>query len=199
MYAALMLMVFVQTVALPAATDDTNIYDAVLGAVIRPEIARMMRQPPDVPPPAIIFAQTIARCEPRPAPSKIGCLRNSDIDVLASRPNERPFEKQLSPAERDELFAALRANTRDSQLIAISQLHAVVATTEQGLEATIAQESPRTVGWTAFSRPGYTSDGIAVVYAKYTCGSLCGYGWLILLRRLPQGWRVIERHMLWVS
>jgi hypothetical protein len=57
----------------------------------------------------------------------------------------------------------------------------------------------RARGYAQFSLPGYTEDGKALVYASYSCGGLCGEGWLFLLSRTEGVWRVVHSTSLWIS
>lgn len=50
----------------------------------------------------------------------------------------------------------------------------------------------RARGYASFSRPGYSADGTALVYASYVCGGTCGNTWLFLLARIDDGWRVVH-------
>jgi len=61
-----------------------------------------------------------------------------------------------------------------------------------------ASNNGRARGYAAFSLPGYSRDGHAVVYGMFTCGSTCGYTWLFLLRQEP-GWHVVSCRMLTIS
>ncbi len=55
-------------------------------------------------------------------------------------------------------------------------------------------------GWTSVSLPGYSPDGdVAVVYVARHCGSLCGQGMYVYLRRANDQWKVLVRFPVWVS
>lgn len=59
---------------------------------------------------------------------------------------------------------------------------------------------PGATGWTSVSLPGYSPDGdIAVVYVAHHCGSLCGQGTYVYLRRANSQWKVLIRFPVWVS
>lgn len=59
---------------------------------------------------------------------------------------------------------------------------------------------PGATGWMSVSLPGYApSRDIAVVYVAHHCGSLCGEGSYVYLRRTDSRWRVIVRFPIWVS
>lgn len=59
---------------------------------------------------------------------------------------------------------------------------------------------PGATGWTSVSLPGYSPDGeIAVVYMSYYCGTLCGGGSYVYLRRVKGKWKVLVNFPGWVS
>jgi len=59
---------------------------------------------------------------------------------------------------------------------------------------------PATLGWATLSAVGYGDSGRqAVVYVEHHCGSLCGAGNLVLLRKTDAGWSVIAIEETWVS
>lgn len=59
---------------------------------------------------------------------------------------------------------------------------------------------PGATGWTSISLPGYSPDGdVAVVYVAHHCGSLCGQGMYVYLRRANSRWKVLVRLPVWVS
>lgn len=59
---------------------------------------------------------------------------------------------------------------------------------------------PGATGWTSVSLPGYSPDGdVAVVYVAHHCGSLCGQGMYVYLRRANDQWKVLVRFPAWVS
>jgi hypothetical protein len=59
---------------------------------------------------------------------------------------------------------------------------------------------PGATGWTSVSLPGYSPDGeIAVVYMAHYCGTLCGGGSYVYLRRVKDKWEVLVDFPGWVS
>jgi hypothetical protein len=59
---------------------------------------------------------------------------------------------------------------------------------------------PDAIGSVTLSRPGLSADGSrAILEVTHTCGSLCGEGMLILLRRDGERWRVVSKRTTWVS
>lgn len=59
---------------------------------------------------------------------------------------------------------------------------------------------PGATGWTSVSLPGYSPDGeIAVVYMAHYCGTLCGGGSYVYLRRVKGKWKVLVEFPGWVS
>lgn len=59
---------------------------------------------------------------------------------------------------------------------------------------------PGTTGWTSVSLPGYSPDGeIAIVYMAHYCGTLCGGGTYVYLRRINGKWKMLVAFPGWVS
>jgi hypothetical protein len=62
------------------------------------------------------------------------------------------------------------------------------------------EQFPGAGGYYNFSGIGFdASRSTAVVYAGHHCGSLCGTGRRITLRRTGSGWQVAKADILWVS
>ena len=57
----------------------------------------------------------------------------------------------------------------------------------------------RARGYMQFSLPAYTAEGKALVYAGYSCGGLCGEGFLFLLARQEGVWRIVYPMLVWMS
>lgn len=59
---------------------------------------------------------------------------------------------------------------------------------------------PNSMGYTTLSAVGFDRDrDEAFLYAGRGCGSLCGSGWHVLLRKGPHGWYVEKSVGLWAS
>jgi hypothetical protein len=61
---------------------------------------------------------------------------------------------------------------------------------------------PQAAGFVTFSRPGFNSEGTeALLYVTYSCGWLCGTGYLYFLTRESSNskWTVSNRLFLWVA
>jgi hypothetical protein len=51
-----------------------------------------------------------------------------------------------------------------------------------------------------FSHIGFNPERTqAIVYATYTCGSMCGSGHYVLLQRTGRRWRIVSTTMAWIS
>jgi hypothetical protein len=58
----------------------------------------------------------------------------------------------------------------------------------------------RKMGAATVSLPGYSTDGQhALASGSYSCGSLCGYGWLFLLERTERKWQVKSATIVAIS
>lgn len=108
------------------------------------------------------------------------------------------FEGQLTPSQRVQLASAFLQRNEDSHPIPEGAITNEPMVTPRHFDA---QPSPleATRGIVSFSAPAYGGDGLALVYAVYRCGELCGYGWFVLLKRRPGGWDVVGHRGLWVS
>ncbi len=59
---------------------------------------------------------------------------------------------------------------------------------------------PKSRGFIELSRPAFTDDRQkALLYVSYSCGGLCGTGWLVYLARSGASWRISRKEMLWIS
>jgi hypothetical protein len=59
---------------------------------------------------------------------------------------------------------------------------------------------PNSYGYISLSPVGFNNAGDeAFLFASRTCGFLCAEGWHVLLRKGPDGWRIIRRDLAWVS
>lgn len=59
---------------------------------------------------------------------------------------------------------------------------------------------PGTAGFVDFSPAVLSEDGSeAIIYVGHVCDGLCGTGWVLLLRRTPDGWKVVEDVLFWIS
>lgn len=55
-------------------------------------------------------------------------------------------------------------------------------------------------GYVSFSRVGFAEGGkLAVVYVEFSCGSLCGYGSYLILRKSAEGWERVAERVSWVA
>jgi hypothetical protein len=62
------------------------------------------------------------------------------------------------------------------------------------------EQFPGAEGFYEFSGIGFdAARSVAVLYTSHTCGTLCGSGNLVTLRRAGGRWVVAEAAMLWVS
>jgi hypothetical protein len=62
------------------------------------------------------------------------------------------------------------------------------------------EKFPGAVGTVSLSPVGYSRDGAqAVVYVEHGCGSLCGEGRIVLLRRRLGAWHIVATRQTWVS
>jgi len=88
---------------------------------------------------------------------------------------------------------------------AIDRLFGLASASEEGVSLDERWKKfyasfPGAHGWMTLSLPGYSSDrDIALVYVAHYCGSLCGGGAYVYLRRVEGQWKVIISIPTWVS
>jgi hypothetical protein len=93
-------------------------------------------------------------------------------------------------ATRKQLVESLERRNAESHPLPAINNPDVVVLGEAASAETVEKFRQRTVGSSALSLPGYSDDRHALVYGSYSCGSLCGYGWLFVLERSDGQWRV---------
>jgi hypothetical protein len=131
----------------------------------------------------------------------MGCLAASIIQYVATplRDNSMIFDGLLTPAARAALVMSISVRNEQAHLLPSMPASDLSFMEPEQINAfrDRADRVPR--AYAAFSRPGYSSQGQALVYVTNWCGGLCGHGWFFLLDRQGGKWRVQARHMIWIS
>ena len=178
---------------------DGVVLQAVVDEMIRPQASRLGPGPAPV---VIAIDSTVPVCLPStPLGNPVGCMSNWHLQALAdplAPPGALMFEGQLTPSQRVQLASALLKRNDTSHPIPNGAITNATMVAPRDIEG----QRPRldaTRGIVSFSAPAYGGDALALVYAVYRCGELCGYGWFVLLERRPGGWDVVAHRGLWVS
>jgi hypothetical protein len=99
----------------------------------------------------------------------------------------------LFPDERTrrQVVASLEIRNTESHPLPLSQFPGVVFVDlrKNPPANTLDQHYRRKLGAASLSLPGYSTNGHALVYGSYSCGGLCGYGWLFVLEKVGGQWR----------
>lgn len=177
-------VVSAQTVVFSAR--DSAVFEAILQHTFRPEAAARLHLPADsvAVAPVHLFAQTLAVYSPE-GPHSMGSIGERTI----SR-SKHELGRLLDAKVAEELVSALVTSNAVSIEIPDGALAGTVLVAEEDLPAPTELASRHSLNLAALSRPGYSEDGHAVVYATYVCGALCGYTGLFLLLEEEAGWRV---------
>jgi hypothetical protein len=133
---------------------------------------------------------------------RTGCVSEEDIRAVedsSEKFQRRVFDGLVADLRRRDLATAFRTRNREPRPFTGAGLQGVVPVSPSGLEAALQRESTRTRGYVGFSLPAYSDGRHALVYASYTCGGLCGYGWFFLLERQGDSWKVLDAAMMWIS
>jgi hypothetical protein len=88
-----------------------------------------------------------------------------------------------------DLVVSLEARNAEAHTLPLSNVPGV-SVVEQSAGYARSPDGPTRWGTAKLSLPGYSEDGYALVYGSYACGSLCGYGWLFVVKKVDGHWRV---------
>jgi hypothetical protein len=59
---------------------------------------------------------------------------------------------------------------------------------------------PRSAGFAVFSGVGYNATrDVAILTTDFSCGTLCGNGYLIVIKRVGGAWKIATIHHTWLS
>jgi hypothetical protein len=118
-----------------------------------------------------------------------------------SDPRHRFTQASLITRNSFILSNAIPTNIR-AQLHLPSDVDAVIVSRselERGQPGDFERRFPNHLGYIAVSQPGLNvSRTEAIFYVDHFCG-LCGGGNYILMRKVNEAWRVVDRHNVWVS
>jgi hypothetical protein len=167
--------------------DDAEVLRAVIEHTIRPEVRRFSgRAKLSGDPLLLILDRTSTICEPEHDRRRPVCVSEEQL--------ERP------EVGYGELVGALVLRNRKSEPTPTPGSAGVLLVPFSDLQQTLTQHSRDTIGYSAFSLPGYAADGKhALVFGFYTCGGRCQRGNLFALSRTDNGWRVDTVVALWIS
>lgn len=182
---------------------DAAVYEAVLRHTVLPQSQKFNAEAHNRTVSRVMVADlTIGFCgaEPDAVQKRLGCLSNDSLQYFAEGlPRGRGhIFKELPESVRAELASSVRARNGANHPFAAKALSLVDAVSPAALP-TVPFEGRPARDYAVFSRPGYSADGRALVYASYVCGSLCGYGWLFLLEERAGSWQVADVFMLWIA
>ncbi len=173
----------------PALTEeDVAVVNAAIAGVVRPQhdrlstVARTEIQ---------ILNRTMPICTSRAPGSQSGCVGVHNLSGLTNESRSRPryFSKRINK----DAAAAIATD-----FVQVNQTAASVPTARLvGVKGVDVQDM--SLPFAAFSRPAYSGDRWAVVYVTYRCGGRCGQGWLVLLEKTGNTWRVSEAAMIWIA
>lgn len=181
-------------------TDATPRDLSIFRAVIEQKIRRGALPAVDDKSPsqwAVVFDRTYPFCD---ADLKLWCMPSDTRDRL---------ETWLGQTGGDvALLRGFVSRNREAVVVGNPDSEATVVASSGFLETLALSDDfwtifraryPERRGWFRFSAPAYVDAGDAVVYVSYSCGGLCGEGWLICLSQVGSGWRITSWLSLWVS
>ncbi len=178
------------SVGQPAATPVESRDSAVMRAVVREKIygeAGIRKDPPLESPALIVFDRSFRFCD---AHLKVWCMPQ---DLRES------VERWLGTEGAGSALAADLVRRNQERLAVINPDPPTTALgSSQALEPSVddwwagfKKSHPGAWGYARFSAPGYNRAGEAVVYVTFSCGGMCGQGWLIRLAPGDGDYRVV--------
>jgi hypothetical protein len=170
------------------SADDALVLRAVIEHTIVPAVRRSFGNKPATV--VLIVNRTSSLCGNRAA-AETPC-RVPDHWQQFLVPNPKVGWRGLIDNEqrRRQLVESLEARNAASEAVPSIDHPAVVLIPSEGIQKAQRQYRDRTVGFAKLALPGYSSDGYALTYGSYSCGNLCGYGWLFVLQKVNDYWQV---------
>ena len=170
----------------PATADDALVLEAIIEHTILPEVLRSggVRAKEAI---VVVAGQTQGMCNASP-PCRIPEHWHRFLTPAVARgwPGMIADDKT-----REAAVASLEARNATPQPLPALDHPRVVLTAARPLSRDIRGSLANVVGITSLSLPGYSGDGVALVYGSYTsCDSTCGKSWLFVVRKLGDSWQV---------
>ena len=181
---------------------EQAVHEAVVAHTIVPIAVRLRPTQTGVPPVVLIRDQTIGLWEKWPDMVPVGCtheqfaLQHFDGSSSGGVPH---VGADLTVETRQQLIEGFRTANRTARglLWANSQLLRPVSVTQ---ESELRKGDARwTLAVAGLSAPAFSTDGHALVYGRFSCGSECAYTWIFLLRLQDGKWRVLSDFMISIS
>ena len=170
-----------------AAQDDRLVLAAIIEHTTRPEV-RQASVRGNIPNPGellLVLERTSIVCESDHDPTRQACVTPHDLATLRGG--------------SAKLVDAFVERNRQSVPMPVPDNAGLQLVPFAGIQAALKRRSHETTGYSAFSLPGYSDDGQALVFGFYTCGGRCQRGRLFVLNRTDGGWQVESVSTVWVS
>ena len=169
--------------------DDALVLRAIIDHTILPEIRRSgsARANEGI---ALVAGQTSGMCSASP-PCRIPeqWHRLLTVPGLIDKSGETLVGKGVIIMER--MIASLEARNAQPQPLPSLDHPRVVMTAARPLSKALRGSLANAIGITSLSLPGYSGDGLALVYGAYaSCDSTCGTAWLFVVRKVGDTWQV---------
>jgi hypothetical protein len=169
--------------------DDIGVLKAVLEQTILPEVRKRTSGTPL----ALVWNQTVSICRDG-IPQDGRCIDTTDGWM------ERLWPGLVEGATtRKQLVSSFISRNATTHVLPSFQQPGVVFGPPDATGSTIRRYANRIVAFSSLTLPGYSTNGLAIVYATYECGHLCGHGQFVLLQHSGNGWQVRSSDLLWVS
>lgn len=198
-----LLLALGQSVTIRTTQDDAAVYDAVIEHTLRDSFQRHDGASANGTRATIWLAgRTIPVCDTA-RDAALGCIEQSDVAMtLTYSRTVEPIPPGGLPnaAALAELTADFRSRNGASRELPTPHAEGVrVLTAEELREVQQRLFNGQRASYASFSLPAYSSDGYAVVRVGYVCGNVCGYWWLILLKKVDSKWQVQGRLLLGIA
>jgi len=181
---------------------EQAVYEAVVAHTIQPIAARGRPAVGGTPPAILVRDQTVGLCDEWPHQVPAGCVHErvalQHFDGTSS--GGTPHVGLGLPVDtRTQLIARFRMANQKSRPL-VGQGSSVMRPLSRAQEAEMRQgEGHWTVAVAELSVPAFSTDGHALMFGRYSCGTECGYSWIFLLRFQEGRWRVTEEFLISIS
>ena len=183
--------------------DDPAVLLAVIEHTIRPQVSRRRTSAEAAEPPVILWEASVPICS---SPPVTPCVTSPSVSLQtrASVPDSTmlrwdPPVPIMSGEVHAQLVTSFRVRHEESHTLPplpTAGLELAPRSALRRIDDASNNRQGRVKGYSAFSLPGYSGEGHALIYGSFMCGGRCGYMWLFVLQKQAEGWQVVSKRIV---